>query len=179
MSISTITKTVLSVATSAAALLGASVGAGSTVHAAPLLPMNAPEGPVNSYLIGETLNCFVDYRMWVARDPQQPHRVVGNIQPTGVRSTIPGLPAPQHCSTTVAVSSSTGAIPLAAVTLQWALRLEADQGGGRPIEVDLPYEPNSGWVRMQVGPGLGLTSGTAIYTGPLDMSLQPQAGLYL
>ncbi|MFE1594488.1 hypothetical protein [Nocardia sp. NPDC058705] len=179
MSISTITKTVLSVATSAAALLGISVGAGSAAQAAALVPMYGPQGPVNSYLIGETLNCFVDYSVWVARDPQQPHRVVGYIQPMGVRSTIPGLPAPQYCSTSLAVASSTGSVPFAPVILQWALRLEADQNGGRPIEVDLPYEPDSGWVRMQVMPGHSLTSGTATYTAPLDMSLQPLTGLYL
>ncbi|WP_194813439.1 hypothetical protein [Nocardia sp. XZ_19_385] len=115
--------------------------------------MNGTPGPVGGYVMGDTLNCFIDYTMWIDRDPAQPHRVTAHVQPTGVRPTIPGLPTPANCSATISTSTSTDLAPW--FTRLFRLdRLDADQTGGQPVAIDLPYAPGAGWVNANILPAV-------------------------
>ncbi|MFE1593543.1 hypothetical protein [Nocardia sp. NPDC058705] len=81
--------------------------AGCAVAAAVAAPTASaswpPHGPMNSYFLGDALNCYVDVRLSVEADPTD-GRPVAFVEPVGIRSTIPGLAAPATCSATLGVT---------------------------------------------------------------------------
>ncbi|MBF6177835.1 hypothetical protein [Nocardia otitidiscaviarum] len=156
---------VLTVATVSTGLLVATpfVGGESVAHALPGLPLppGAVPGPVDTWAMGDTLNCYVDYTLWVDRDQTDPHRVIAHIQPRGIRPTIPGTEAPATCSVTLVPFSSTDRNP-------WNLiysrldRIDADRTGGAPVQFDLPYQQDATWVTLNTVP---ITAFTPVSVG--------------
>src|SRR5437868_4496691 len=101
MQLSTVMRFARVAAVTAAGVIATSVAGQTTADALPIAEPQSHFGPVDSYVMGDSAACYVDYTSWIARDPVEPWRVVAHFQPRGVRATIPGLPAPTGCSATV------------------------------------------------------------------------------
>ncbi|MFD3701925.1 hypothetical protein ACFWUP_02140 [Nocardia sp. NPDC058658] len=164
-----LSKLVLAVASAVGLLAIPAVANPPIADAAPLVPMSGFPGPVNGTVMSDLMNCLIDYTIWIDRDPQQPHRVVGHVAPRGYRSTIPGLPAPATCPyASIAASVSTDRVPVSIPV--HAKHLVADSTGGPTVEFDLPYQPDAAWVQLTVGP---LTQVAAI---PIFATVFPNGG---
>ncbi|MFI9502915.1 hypothetical protein [Nocardia sp. NPDC052566] len=115
----------------------------------------------DGYVLGDTVDCFVDYRAWVEHDSAQPDRLVAYVQPLGVRPTIPGLPSPGRCATSLTAQWSDG------VTVwpphQASVRIDAGPTPGTPQQLILPIAPEA-------------QSATVIFVNPmLSLPLVPGA----
>ncbi|WP_153415293.1 hypothetical protein [Nocardia macrotermitis] len=161
-----IVKYALAVAAATAGLLGIAPVAGNApaAQAFPIVEGVQHFGPVNSYAMSDSANCYIDYTMWIARDPAKPSRVVGHLKPLGIRATIPGLPVPPTCTATLIVSTCTdrdvAGHPVApgrpSDTLGGlfghTVHLNADRTGGRTTQVDLPYQRDAKAILFNVIP---------------------------
>ncbi|MEV5647887.1 hypothetical protein AB0L57_06510 [Nocardia sp. NPDC052254] len=114
--------------------------------------------------MSDDASCFIDYTTWIDRDPAQPARVVGHIRPLNTRATIPGLPAPAHCSVTLVDTTLTDLDILGHPTapggpdapmfglLGEAVHIDSGPAGGAAAEVTLPYQPNASAVAVRFMP---------------------------
>ncbi|WP_336084337.1 hypothetical protein [Nocardia sp. SSK8] len=117
----------------------------TTADAAPVVP---PEpGPATSYFMGDSLNCFIDVRLTIEDQPDG--RQAAFVEPLGIRSTVPGLPAPTHCSATLGATWNDQQNPMMRFG---SVRVDAAPDRTDRARMDLDVQPGSQWTSLSYIP---------------------------
>ncbi|MFB7876354.1 hypothetical protein ACFC06_13945 [Nocardia sp. NPDC056064] len=104
-------------------------------------------GPVTSYYMGDSLNCFIDVRLTI--EDQADGRQSAFVEPLGIRSTIPGMQAPTQCSATLGATWNDERNPMMRFG---SVRVDAAPDRSDRARLDLDVQPGSQWTSLSYIP---------------------------